>query len=113
MAAVFPSCYRTETACTRRVNRDVGTCPRQVELASDGAAISTELLVGLLGRGARLAELGVHHRPREAGRQSGTNPRVVARALRELIALRRRIGPVPEKARVELRPSTRAAADGG
>jgi len=29
------------------------------------------------------------------------------------IALRRRIGPVPEKARVELRPSTRAAADGG
>jgi len=85
----------------------------QIELESNGATISTELLVGLLGRDARLAELGVHHRPREAGRQSGTNPRVVARALRELIALRRRIGPVPEKARVGLRPSTRAAADGG
>jgi glycosyltransferase involved in cell wall biosynthesis len=66
----------------------------QLELESDGAAISTELLVGLLGRHARFAELGVHHRAREAGRQSGTSPRVVARALRELIALRRRIGPV-------------------
>jgi glycosyltransferase involved in cell wall biosynthesis len=93
----------------------------QLELESDGAAISTELLVGLLGRDARLAEVGVHHRPREAGRQSGTSPRVVARALRELIALRRRVGPVPEKARrvtrlherVEMRPSARPAADGG
>ena len=67
--------------------------------ASAGEAISTELLVGLLGRDARLAELGVHHRPREAGRQSGTSPRVVARALRELIRLRRRLGPGPERAR--------------
>jgi glycosyltransferase involved in cell wall biosynthesis len=80
----------------------------QLELESDGAAISTELLVGLLGRDARLAEIGVHHRPRQAGRQSGTSPRVVARALRELIALRRRVGPV-KAPRVDLRP----AADGG
>jgi glycosyltransferase involved in cell wall biosynthesis len=80
----------------------------ELELDSDGATISTELLVGLLGRDARLAELGVHHRAREAGRQSGTNPRVVARALRELIALRRRLGPAPADAAV-----TRVAADGG
>jgi glycosyltransferase involved in cell wall biosynthesis len=65
-----------------------------LELKSEGATISTELLVGLLARDARLAELGVHHRPREAGEQSGTNPRVVARALRELLALRRRLGPL-------------------
>lgn len=32
---------------------------------------------------------GVHHRPRVAGRQSGASPRVVARAFRELSALRR------------------------
>jgi glycosyltransferase involved in cell wall biosynthesis len=63
-------------------------------LESEGATISTELLVQLLARQARIAELGVHHRPRTAGRQSGTSPRVVARALRELIALRRRLGPV-------------------
>jgi glycosyltransferase involved in cell wall biosynthesis len=63
-------------------------------LESEGATISTELLVQLLGRDARLAELGVHHRPRTAGRQSGTSPRVVARAVRELLALRRRLEPL-------------------
>jgi glycosyltransferase involved in cell wall biosynthesis len=83
----------------------------QLELESDGAAISTELLVGLLARDARLAELGVHHRAREAGRQSGTSPRVVMRAMRELIRLRRRLGPV--KARRMLQADMRPAADGG
>jgi glycosyltransferase involved in cell wall biosynthesis len=67
---------------------------QEVELESEGATISTELLVQLLGRGARLAELGVHHHPRTAGRQSGTSPRVVARALRELLTLRRRLRPL-------------------
>jgi glycosyltransferase involved in cell wall biosynthesis len=67
-----------------------------LELESDGAMISTELLVGLLRRDARIVELPVEHLPRTAGRQSGTNPRVVARALRELIALRRRLGPTKQ-----------------
>jgi glycosyltransferase involved in cell wall biosynthesis len=63
-----------------------------LELESEGATISAELLVGLLRRDARLVEVGVLHQPRTAGRQSGTSPRVVMRALRELIALRRRLG---------------------
>jgi hypothetical protein len=42
-----------------------------------------------LGAGARLEELAVHHRSRVAGDQSGANPRVVARAFRELLGLRR------------------------
>jgi glycosyltransferase involved in cell wall biosynthesis len=62
-----------------------------LELESEGATISAELLVGLLRRDARLTEVGVVHQPRTAGRQSGTSPRVVARALRELMALRRRL----------------------
>jgi glycosyltransferase involved in cell wall biosynthesis len=75
-------------------------------LESEGATISTELLVRLLHRQARLGELPVVHQPRTAGRQSGTNPRVVTRALRELVRLRRRLGrprPMPE-------PDTLAAA---
>jgi glycosyltransferase involved in cell wall biosynthesis len=65
-------------------------------LTSGGAMIDTELLVRLRARGARLSELGVRHRPRLAGEQSGANPRVVLRAMRELQALRRelRSGPV-------------------
>jgi glycosyltransferase involved in cell wall biosynthesis len=59
-----------------------------LELTSHGAMISTELVVKLLARGARLEELDVAHRPRVAGEQSGANPRVVLRAFRELVGLR-------------------------
>jgi glycosyltransferase involved in cell wall biosynthesis len=58
-------------------------------LESTGAMISTELVVKCLAQGGRLEELGVHHRPRVAGEQSGANPRVIARAFFELARLRR------------------------
>jgi glycosyltransferase involved in cell wall biosynthesis len=66
-------------------------------LTSTGAIVSTELLVKSLAAGGRLEELAVHHRARVAGEQSGASPRVVARAFRELAALRRalRSGPSP------------------
>ena len=54
--------------------------------------ISTELLVKCVAAGARLRELGVHHRPRVAGDATGANPRVVLRAFRELAELRRALG---------------------
>jgi glycosyltransferase involved in cell wall biosynthesis len=60
----------------------------EFELESGGAMISTELLVRSLAAGARLSEVGVHHRPRVAGEQTGANPRVVIRAFRELAQLR-------------------------
>jgi glycosyltransferase involved in cell wall biosynthesis len=61
-------------------------------LSSSGAMISTEIVVRCLARGARIKEIGVHHHPRRAGHQSGTNPRVVARALSELVTARRQLG---------------------
>lgn len=70
-----------------------------LELKSHGAMISTELIVRLRARGARLHERDVEHRPRVAGEQSGANPRVVLRAFRELALLRgelrRRPTPAP------------------
>jgi glycosyltransferase involved in cell wall biosynthesis len=65
---------------------------KEMPLTSSGAMISTELVLRCLAQGARLKELGVKHRPRRAGRQSGTNPRVVARAFRELMSARRQLG---------------------
>jgi glycosyltransferase involved in cell wall biosynthesis len=59
-----------------------------VGLTSDGAMISTELLVRARATFARVRELGVRHRPRVAGEQSGANLRVVLRAFRELRRLR-------------------------
>ena len=63
----------------------------RITLEAVGAMISTELLVKCLAAGARLEELGVHHRPRVAGEQSGASPRVVARAFYELLLLRRQL----------------------
>lgn len=66
-------------------------------LVSSGAMISTELVVRCLATGARLEQLGVHHRARVAGESSGANPRVVARAFRELMTLRHRLAGPPAK----------------
>jgi glycosyltransferase involved in cell wall biosynthesis len=61
-------------------------------LTSTGALISTELVVRVAARGARIRELAVEHRPRVAGESSGASPRVILRAFRELGPLRREIG---------------------
>lgn len=81
------------------VRRDVVDA---IPLTSHGAMISTELLVRALAQGARLQEVGVHHRPRTAGEQSGAAPRVVLRAFHELAHLRHQLRQVP--------PTTTAAA---
>jgi glycosyltransferase involved in cell wall biosynthesis len=61
-----------------------------VRLTADGAMFSPELIAALAARGARIAELGVRHRPRTSGHASGCSPRVVLRAFSELRAIRRR-----------------------
>jgi glycosyltransferase involved in cell wall biosynthesis len=61
---------------------------KDIPLTSTGAMISTELLVRAERNGARVWELGVEHRPRLAGEQTGANPRVVLRAFGELRRLR-------------------------
>ena len=58
-----------------------------IELRATGAMVNTELVTRLIQRGARVVELGVTHLPRTAGQSSGGDPRVIARAFRELAAL--------------------------
>jgi glycosyltransferase involved in cell wall biosynthesis len=78
-------------------------------LTSSGAMISTELLVRAQHNGARIHELGVEHRPRPAGEQSGANPRVVLRAFRELRQLRRELN-TQQVAAAPVSPATAGAA---
>jgi hypothetical protein len=61
---------------------------QSLPLPMEGAIISTELITRAHAAGARIAELGVHHHPRTAGRSSGASPRMVLRAFRELRAVR-------------------------
>jgi glycosyltransferase involved in cell wall biosynthesis len=68
-----------------------GPAARALPLESDGAMVSTELLVRASQAGWRIVEVGVHHRPRTAGEPSGGDLRVIARAFRERRALLRRL----------------------
>ena len=68
-----------------------GDAVRALPLESEGAMVSTELLVRAQLAGWRICEVGVHHRPRAAGEPTGGDPRVVLRAFRERRALARRL----------------------
>lgn len=62
-----------------------------VDFQAKGAMISAELMAQLVGRGARIGEVDVHHLPRLTGEQSGANFRVIARAFKELFLLQGRL----------------------
>ena len=68
-----------------------GEAARALPLTSEGAMVSTELLVRAGLAGWRISEVGVHHRPRRAGEPTGGDLAVIARAFRERRALLRRL----------------------
>ena len=61
-------------------------------MRSDGAFISTEILLRARAAGHRIREVPVHHYPRKAGAPTGANLRVIGKAFRELWELRRELG---------------------
>ena len=63
----------------------------ELDLESVGAMVNTELMVKLGRSGAGVVELGVSHYPRTAGVARGASPRVIARALWELVRMYRRL----------------------
>jgi dolichol-phosphate mannosyltransferase len=66
----------------------------RMELVSSGYTINAEILARAARAGLRVREVRVSHRPRKAGR-SKVGFSDVPRALRQLLALRRRIGDTP------------------
>jgi glycosyltransferase involved in cell wall biosynthesis len=69
-----------------------------INVESGGAFFSAELLIKLRANGRRLAEVGVPHYPRTAGRPTGAKPQVVFRAIRDFWALRTRLWLSPSRA---------------
>jgi glycosyltransferase involved in cell wall biosynthesis len=78
-------------------------------LTAEGAMVSTELIARARQADARIAQLGVTHRPRAAGRPSGASPRVVLRAFRELRAVRSELRSTTATASPATLPRTSAA----
>ena len=66
-----------------------------IEMRSTGALIDAEILARARRAGFTLAQVPVSHRPRLAGRQTGANLRVIARAFKELRTLRKAIVAAP------------------
>lgn len=58
----------------------------RVSLPSDGAMIDTQMFAGARARGMKVAEVEVSHFSRTAGQSTGGNPKVVFKALRELVS---------------------------
>jgi glycosyltransferase involved in cell wall biosynthesis len=83
---------------------------QRLRLTADGAMISTELLARARLAGASIVELGVRHRPRVAGEQSGADPAVVVSAFRELRRIRAELDARPGRAPSPTEPPHPAAA---
>ncbi len=62
-----------------------------IQLSSTGALIDTEILARAIRKGYRITQKGVHHYPRKAGASTGSNPKVICRAFKELFKLRKKI----------------------
>ncbi len=71
---------------------------KALPLRSSGAVVSTELLVLTHRCGLRVAEVGVRHLPRRAGRATGGDVRVIARAFLELFRFWLRLRETPAAA---------------
>ncbi len=72
---------------------------QELPIQSLSAFVNTEILVRARSAGFRIHQVPVSHHPRRHGRQSGANPRVIVRAVRELVSLyaelrRPRLDPV-------------------
>jgi glycosyltransferase involved in cell wall biosynthesis len=79
-----------------------------IDLQSVGAMVSTEMMVKLGRSGLGVVEVGVTHCPRTAGQARGASPRVIARALYELLRMYRRLqraGPVSSPAALPTEPT--------
>lgn len=68
---------------------------RRANVQAQGAMVNTEMLVKLNRLGYTWVEVPVNHYPREGGKATGANLRVILRAFRELLKLHHRIKHEP------------------
>ena len=68
------------------------------ELVSRSAFISPELLIRARLAGVSIQEVGIPHYPRAAGRPKGATPKVIARTIKEIFVMRRRLGSMKHPA---------------
>ena len=88
---LFGGGWRDVDCAFKLFRRDVFARVPLERVRSNGAFFSPELLITLRHNGIRVRQVPVRHLPRTAGQAKGAEPRVIARAIRDLVRLRVRL----------------------
>jgi glycosyltransferase involved in cell wall biosynthesis len=88
---LFGGSWRDVDCAFKLIRRDVFERVPLERVRSNGAFFSPELLITLRRAGVRVRQVGVRHFPRTAGEPKGAPPRVIIRAIRDLLRLRARL----------------------
>lgn len=92
---LFGGGWRDVDCAFKLFRRDVFDRVPLDRIRSNGAFFSPELLITLRRAHVRVRQVGVRHFPRTAGEEKGASPRVVLRAIRDLVRLRLRLWTQP------------------
>jgi len=83
--AILFNLWVKDTDCAfKLIKRNV---VQSIDLKSNGAFISAELLIKAKKKGLKIKQVGVHHFPRKGGRPTGANIKVIFKAFYELFKL--------------------------
>jgi len=88
---LFGGGWRDVDCAFKLFRRDVFARVPLERVRSNGAFFSPELLITLRRAGLRVRQVGVRHFPRTAHEPKGASPRVIVRAIRDLLRLRARL----------------------
>jgi glycosyltransferase involved in cell wall biosynthesis len=88
---LFGGGWRDVDCAFKLFQRDVFERVPLDRVRSEGAFFSPELLITLRRAGIRTRQVGVRHFPRTAHEAKGASPRVILRAIRDLLRLRVRL----------------------
>ena len=88
---LFGGGWRDVDCAFKLFRRDVFARAPLERVRSNGAFFSPELLITLRRAGLRVRQVGVRHFPRTAHEPKGASPRVIVRAIRDLLRLRARL----------------------
>ena len=88
---LFGDGWRDVDCAFKLFRRDVFARVPLERVRSNGAFFSPELLITLRRAGVRVRQVGVRHFPRTAHEPKGASPRVIVRAIRDLLRLRARL----------------------
>jgi glycosyltransferase involved in cell wall biosynthesis len=95
ISVLFFGGFRDVDCAFKLFRREVFVRVPLERVRSNGAFFSAEMLITLRRAGVRTRQVGVPHHPRTAGKAKGQQPKVILRAIRDLLRLRLRLWGLP------------------